>query len=148
MSSPTLTQSVIEAYDAITPDLPPLYLEEIPEDVAQLQAAYYVHQGESPVYQSGQTKPSLVEGRFAIVMFSKLAADLGAGETALVELETRAVALMAAFTPNALSLNSPQQATLLRGSYTLQATKLRDKDNNPVYMATIPYLCKIGLPAV
>lgn len=140
MAKPTMTQAVMETYGAIEPALPPLYLEDIPEDVQQLRAAYYVHQGETPIagaYPTGAAKPVMLDGRFAIVLFS----------TDSDQLETWARQVMQAFTVDSLDMDSGQQTTLFRGTYQLQGTKLRDKDGNPVYMAQVPYLCKIGNPA-
>jgi hypothetical protein len=140
MTKPTMTQAVMERWAAITPTLPTLYLEEIPEDKPQLEGAYYLHQGEPPTpaaYPTRALKPVMLEGRFAFVLFNVSA----------VALETKAFQIMGGFTVDSLAMNSPQETTLFRTNYQLQATKFRDRNDLVVYAATISYRLLIGKPS-
>lgn len=136
---PTMTQAVQVAYAAITPALPGLWLEEIPEDAEELHEAYYEHQGEIPVesaYHTGVTRPTMIAGTFAISFFS----------TSATTVETYATRLKTAFVPLILEMSDGQEATLFRGKYEFRATKMRSKENKPIYRATVNYVCKIGGP--
>ncbi len=135
----TMTQAVQALYATIDPALPKLYLDEYPETVQQLGGAFYQHEGEVPSYATGGKKPNLIVGRFTISFFN---VDSTAAET-------QAQAMMAAFNvyiQTTLSLPNGQNLTLRRTNYTVQATKLRDQNNNPVYMISASYTVNIRNP--
>lgn len=136
-----MTQAVLEKYSSVAdPPLPSLYLDEIPEDIAQLEGAYYEHQGEVPIagaYHTGQVRPTMIDGRFTIHLFN----------TSATQVETNGGRVMQALVPTSLALTGGQTASLFRTGYWFSATKQRTKDNKPVYYVRISYLCKIGKPA-
>ena len=141
----TMSQCIQGLYAAIDPPLPTLYLEEVPEDVPQIRGAYYVHEGEVPVWGTGnKTAPNQVVGRFTIAFFSESSTTV----------ETNALTLRASFNywiQNALPMaynNVDQKATMVWRRYALNATKLRDENGAPIYMAAVSYEMSIGKPPV
>lgn len=139
MSSPTMTQAVVEVWDA-TANLPKLYNEDLPEDAPQNPAAYFLHGGEATgrnKYNTAITKPAWRDGRFDIVLFA----------SGVVAVEALALLVLAALTPTSLAMTSSQEATLFQSNYVCRGTDWRDKNGDQVYMVTLSYECFLSNPA-
>lgn len=129
----TMTQAITELYDGIQ-GFPPLYLTEVPEDKSLVPSAIIVHQGEVPTYAIRRREPQSIAGLF-LIEFYDIDADVA---------EARALEFKEAAKDATLTIGPDDNVRLYRESYTVEGTKLRDKEGNQVFRATIAYSCKFN----
>lgn len=151
MASPTLTQAIVEKW-AATGGLPtPLYLGEVPENFGQfLPLAVLIHEGELPNFttKGAATQSAGITSQIAGAFRFEVYQSGSTVQGGMVALETITLAIMAAFTPGSLAMTGTQEPWIWRKNYTLDSTRLRDKNDVPVYKGTIFYVATIGNPTV
>lgn len=139
----TLNQNALQTGSAQLnfSELPPLWLEAIPDDQLYTPSAYLIHENEEPVFSTGNPKPEMLQADFQIWLFESASPVIG--------VEALASTLKTAFVPTALSMSGSQTAWLFRTGYKVEKAKqkTRDPQVQPVYQAVLSYHVQVSNPA-
>lgn len=121
--------------------LPPLWLDDIPDDQLFTPSAYLIYENEVPTYDAGNPKPVSLDCDFEIWLFESASPVVG--------VEALANTLKAAFTPRALSMSGGQTPWLFRTNckFGKEIQKSRDPQGQPVYQAVLSYHAMVSNPA-